>query len=580
MDSRTVGWEWLVRAADEEDCRLLVREADLSSLGARILYHRGIRKPDEALKFLNASLRHLTPPFLFADMHKAVERIQKAIVGRERILVYGDFDVDGLTGTAVLVLFLRSLGMDPLVHIPDRLREGYGFHRKPLPGFREQGVRLIVTVDCGISAVDAVAEANRLGMDVIVTDHHESSTVLPPALAVLNPKSPGSGFPFRDLAGVGVVFYLVIALRQRLREEGWWARSGLEEPNLASYLDLVSLGTLADMVPLKGENRIFVKFGLREITKARRPGIHMLKQQAGIQGEVRQTRPLVFRIIPRINAPGRLGYSGVSLDILLSEHEAQARRFSEDLEVRNRERRVIEARVHREALEMARKLMGTDRTALVLAGDGWHRGILGIVAARIAGEFRLPAVLISFEGDEGRGSVRGVDGLEILNAVLACSFLLERFGGHPMAAGLALKRANLEAFREKFEQEMLEKMREAQGAPCELLLDAWVDDPSDLDVRFWEELDRIGPFGYGNEEPILGIRGVRIDKMDVVGGNHLKLLLSSGSVLLPSIGFGMGREAAVLKNGPSRWDVAFTPQQETWKGRLTTSLRIVDMRPA
>jgi len=570
----------VVREADERDCRGLAREMDLTPLGARILYHRGGRRPDDARRFLNASLQDLNSPSLFADMDKAVGRIHEAVTRGERILVYGDYDVDGLTGTAVLLLFLRSLGVDPLFHIPDRLQEGYGFHREPLLRFREQGVRLIVTVDCGISAVDAVAEANRLGMDVIVTDHHECSTDLPPALAVLNPKSPGSGFPFRDLAGVGVVFYLVIALRTRLREAGRWQGPGIQEPNLLAYLDLVTLGTLADMVPLKEENRIFVKYGLQEITKARRPGIHLLKQQAGIQGEIRHPHPLIFRVIPRINAPGRMGCSGVSLDILLSEHADQARGFFEKLEDRNRERKAVETRVYREALEMARGLVAEDRAAIVLAADGWHRGILGIVASRLAREFQRPAALVSFEGEVGKGSIRSVDGLEILDAVRSCRDLLEQFGGHRMAAGFALKRENLEGFRTAFEQAILHGIRREKGIPFALLLDAWVDAAADLNDRFWEDLERIGPFGYGNEEPVLGMRGVRIAKQDVVGGNHLKLLLESGSTLLPSIGFGMGQEAAALENGPSRWDVAFTPQQEIWKGRPITSLRIVALQPA
>jgi single-stranded-DNA-specific exonuclease len=511
-------------------------------------------------------------------MEKAVGRILKALHAGEKVLVYGDYDVDGLTGTAVLLLFLRSLGMDTVYHVPDRLQEGYGFHRELLPTFRDQGVRLIVTVDCGISAVEAVQEANRLGLDVIVTDHHECNNQLPPALAVLNPKVPGNGFPFRDLAGVGVAFYLVIALRTRLRDEGVW--QDLQEPNLLEYLDLVTLGTLADMVPLKQENRIFVKFGLREITKGRRPGIHILKQQAGIQGEIRQTRPLIFRIIPRINAPGRLGCSGVSLDILLSEKMDQALEISKVLEGRNRERKTIENQVHRHAREMARKQVEKERAVLVLAADGWHRGILGIVASRIAREFRRPAALVSFEGSVGKGSIRSIDGLEILDAVRKCNMFLQGYGGHRMAAGFSLKRDDLAGFQEAFEQAIRQRIQQEEEAPFELLLDSWVSDPGGLDDRFWDELERIGPFGYGNEEPVLGMRGVRILKQQIVGGNHLKLLLEFGSFRFSSIGFGMGQEATALEEGPDFWDVAFTPQQEIWKGRTTATLRIVEIQPA
>jgi len=567
----------VVCEADDACCRRLARDLDLSPLGSRILYNRGIRTLEDADRFLNASLHHLNPPSLFPDMDKAVDRIHRALLAREKILVYGDYDVDGLTGTAVMLLFLRSLGLDPLCHVPDRLQEGYGFHKELLPAFLEQGVRLIVTVDCGISAVEAVQEANRLGIDVIVTDHHECNTRLPPALAVLNPKIPGTGFPFRDLAGVGVAFYLVIALRTRLREEGMW--QDLPEPNLLEYLDLVTLGTLADMVPLKQENRIFVKYGLQEITKGRRPGIHILKQQAGIQGEVRHTRPLIFRMIPRINAPGRLGCSGVSLDILLSQEMDQAMKCSKVLEGRNRERKTIENQVHRQALVMAREQAGKNRAVLVLAADGWHRGILGIVASRIAREFRRPAALVSFEGDFGKGSIRSVDTLEILDAVSACKPLLEEFGGHRMAAGFSLKRDNLPGFQDALEKAVHRRIQQEKETPAELVLDSWVSDPGEIDGRFWEELERIGPFGYGNEEPVLGMSGVRIVKQEIVGGNHLKLLLESGSARFPSIGFGMGAQAAVLETGPLLWDVAFVPQKEIWKGRTSTTFRIVDIQP-
>jgi len=569
--------DWLVRDADESRCQALCQRLDLSPITARMLYHRGIRDREGAERFLNASLHHLTPPHGLPEMEKAVERIRKAVLAREQVLVYGDYDVDGLTGTAVLVHFLRRVGLAPLFYIPDRLREGYGFHRQTLAEFVRRGVGLIITVDCGISAWEAVEEANRVGVDVIVTDHHECSSTLPEALAVLNPKVPESGFPFRELAGVGVAFYLVIALRARLREAGLW--KDLPEPNLLEYLDLVALGTLADMVPLKQENRIFVKYGLLEISKGSRPGISILKQQAGIEGEVKHTRPLVFRMIPRINAPGRLGCSGVSLDILLCEEPARAREIARILEGKNRERKSIENQVHREARHLAGREVARDRSVLVLAGDGWHKGILGIVASRIAQEFRRPAVLLSFEGDFGKGSIRSVDNVDILDPVVACRGLLEDFGGHRMAAGISLHRKNLQAFQNAFEEAILLQIERAKARPAERLLDFWVANPSDIGERFMAELDRLGPFGYGNEEPVLGMGQVRIVKKDRVGGDHLKLVLESGSERFDSIGFGMGRETGVLESDHPFWDVMFTPQQETWRGRTRTSLRLLEILP-
>jgi single-stranded-DNA-specific exonuclease len=576
--SRMPRREWVVHEADEAICQRFIDEMDLTPLSARILYNRGIRDGEDAHRFLNASLHHLNAPSLFPDMETAVERIHLAVVRKEKVLVYGDYDVDGLTGTAVLVHFLRTLGLEPCFHVPDRLLEGYGFHSEALPGFLEQGIRLIVTVDCGISAVEAVQEANRLGIDVIITDHHECTLPLPPALAILNPKIPGSGFPFRDLAGVGVAFYLIIALRKRFRETGIWVE--IPEPNLVEYLDLVTLGTLADMVPLRQENRVFVKFGLQEITKGKRPGVQILKEQAGIQGDVCQTRPLIFRMIPRINAPGRMGCSGVSLDILLCEETDRARQISRVLEGRNRERKTMEERVHRQARVMAQKQVDLDRTVLVLAADDWHRGILGIVASRIAQEFRRPAALVSFQGEMGKGSIRSIDDLDILEAVLACRLLLEDFGGHRMAAGFSLKRHNLEDFQDAFEKAVLRKLQRGHEYPSRLVLDSWVRNPEELNARFLEELVKIGPFGYGNEEPVLGIRGVKIVKKEVVGGSHLKLVLAFGAARFESIGFGMGKDRGIMENDCGLWDVAFTPQQEVWKGRARTSFRIVAIQPS
>ncbi len=569
---------WVVREADENSCHTFVQSLNVSPITARILHNRGIRDQEGADRFLNTSLQHLTPSEDFPEMEKAVNRIQQAVLAREQVLIYGDYDVDGLTSTAVLVHFLRRVGLDPLFHVPDRLQEGYGFHQDTLPSFSAQGVRLIITVDCGVSAVDTVEAANRLGIDVIITDHHECSSALPPALAVLNPKAPGSGFPFRELAGVGVAFYLLIALRMRLRQQGFW--KDVQEPNLLEYLDLVALGTLADMVPLKQQNRIFVKYGLQEITKANRPGISVLKQQAGIDGEVKQARPLVFRMIPRINAPGRLGCAGVSLDILLCEDAERAREIAKVLEGRNRERKSIENKVYRKARLLAQKQVEQERPVLVIAGDGWHKGILGIVASRIAQEFRRPAALLSFEGAFGKGSIRSVDKLEILDAVFACQDLLENFGGHKMAAGISLKRENLEPFQAAFEEAVLRRIQLEKEKPDELLLDFWVENPADIDDVFMEELERIGPFGYGNEEPVLGMGRVKIVKKDRVGGDHLKLVLESGAVRFESIGFGMAEQSGVMESSHPLWDVAFTPQQDTWRGRTRNSLRLIEIRPS
>jgi single-stranded-DNA-specific exonuclease len=511
-------------------------------------------------------------------MERAVERLLQAIEREERVLIYGDYDVDGLTSTAILVHFLRRTGLTPIHHVPDRLREGYGFHPEWVQAFSEKGVQLIVTVDCGITAFEAVQASNERGIDVIITDHHECSDRLPPALANLNPKIPGDPFPFRDLAGVGVAFYLVVALRARMRERGMWGNA--LEPNLREYLDLVALGTLADMVPLREENRIFVKYGLEEISSSRRPGVSMLKADAGLKGPIKDTRALVYRIIPRINAPGRLGCALEALDLLLCEGQKEASRMAGVLADRNDERRTIEAEVYREAKDLAvEQLRRQDRRVLTLASEGWHKGILGIVASRLARDFRKTVVLVSFEGELGRGSVRSIENRVFLDALLTCGHLLEDVGGHQMAAGITVKQERLNDFCDAFEKALTSKMDAEDQASPPLLLDGWLDSPEELTTQTMLEIERMAPFGQGNPEPIVGMRQMRIMNKRVVNGEHLKLTLGRDGKRFEAIGFDMGRTGVMESDHPS-WDVVFTPRREYWNGQERLSLRIHDLQPS
>jgi len=572
------GYEWVAPSTDDAVCRRLAEGLGLTPLASQILYGRGIRDVDEAERFLSASLRQMRPPSLFGGMGRAVARLLKAIERKERVLIYGDYDVDGLTSTAILVHFLRHVGLNPIYHVPDRLQEGYGFHLEWVRTFSEKGVQLIVTVDCGITAHDSVRAASEAGIDVIITDHHECSHELPPALAVINPKIPGESFPFRDLAGVGVAFYLVVALRGRMREKGMWG--SVEEPDLRTYLDLVALGTLADMVPLREENRIFVKHGLQEISSERRPGLSMLKTDAGLKGPIKDTRSLVYRVIPRINAPGRLGCALEALDILLCASWDEAGRISKVLEGRNKERRAIETEVYREARELAvEQLRRQDRSVLALASDGWHRGILGIVASRLARDFRRTVMLVSFEGDLGKGSVRSVENFAFLDALLACRHLLVDVGGHQMAAGLTLQREHLAAFNEAFEREIANKLGRAEQVSPKLLLDAWLDSPDALTDQAISEIEQMAPFGNGNREPVIGMRQMRILKKRLVGGDHLKLTLGRDGRSFEAIGFQLGK-AGVIESDHSCWDIVFSPRRETWNGQTRLNLRIRDLQPS
>ncbi len=571
-------YKWIVPAVDETVCQSLSRELNLSPLSSHILYNRGLQSLEDADRFIRSSLQDIRSPFLLHDIDKAVDRILKAILKKEKILIYGDYDVDGLTSIAVLVHFLRYVGQDPLYHVPDRLQEGYGFHADCISSFSQRGVQLIITVDCGITAFDAVDLANQSGIDVIITDHHECVDKLPSALAVLNPKIPHSDFPFRELAGVGVAFYLVMGLRKYMRQKGLWSR--LPEPNLRDYLDLVALGTLADMVPLQEENRIFVKYGMEEISTAKRPGLFILKEHVGLEGVISQVRPLLFSIIPRINAPGRMGCADEALEILLCEDSEGAREIAKILEDRNVQRRSIEDEVYQEAQALAQQQISQgDRGALILASEGWHKGILGIVASRLARKFLRPVVLLSFDGEMGKGSVRSIDSLEVLDALRSCKSHLEKFGGHRMAAGLSLKRESLEEFKSAFEGAIKNKMDQDDRAKPVLLVDLWLQDPSALNEDMLSDFEQMAPFGQGNAEPVIGMRDMKILDKRIVGEDHLKLTIGQGDCSFDAIGFQMGRKG-VMESRCARWDIVFSPRKEVWKGRSRIRLHLVDMQPS
>ncbi|MEW6439521.1 MAG: single-stranded-DNA-specific exonuclease RecJ [bacterium] len=571
-------YEWVLRAADSDLCASLASSWNVSAQAAHILYHRGLRTSEDGARFLATSLKGMRSPFLLRSMEQAVERVMRAVLRRERVLVYGDYDVDGITATAILVHFLRYAGLQPFYYVPDRLSEGYGFHPEWVRRFHNEGVQLIITVDCGVSAHEAVGLAQSLGIDVVVTDHHECQGRIPPALAVVNPKQPREGFPFRDLAGVGVAFYLVVALRTRLRECGLWERK--PEPVLRDYLDLVALGTLADMVPLQQENRLFVKHGLGEISAARRPGVSVLKEQSGIRGHVFHARPIVYRMIPRINAPGRLGSALEGLEMLLCEDLEQAKRMARGIEDRNHQRKSIEEAVYQEAFRLAEKHLGiAEQPVLVLGSEKWHKGILGIVASRLVEDFQRPVVLLSFDGDLGKGSVRTVEGLDILAALLSCREHLEEFGGHRSAAGIRLQRRHMERFRRAFAEAIQALRGRGKIRAHRLLLDLWLKEPKQLNERIVAELGQMAPFGSGNDEPVFGMERVSFFDCRAVGENHLRLSVGDPACRFEAIGFGMANGPLTRQAGCT-WDIAFTPEQDEWQGKSQMRLRLVDIRPS
>ncbi len=569
--------EWMLRAPDASLVRSVCAGTDLSPTAASILVNRGISDPRDVERFLLGTLRDVTAPFLMKDLEKAAARLAAAGRAGEPVLIYADYDVDGATGAACLFLFLKDVfpELSVLIHQNHRVADGYGLKAVRLAAAADAGTKVVVTVDCGISDSEAVAFASGRGMDVIVTDHHEPGAELPPAFAVVDPKRRDCPHPEKTLAGVGVAFLLACGVRRRLRDDGFRGDDAL--PNMRRYLDLVALGTVADMVPLRGDNRLFVKAGLEEMRARPRPGIRALASVAGISTETIDESDLAFRIGPRLNAAGRVGDAGRSAEILVTGDAEAAFRIAEELNLENVRRQREEERISREA--EATLLEGPPASslgAIVLGDPRWHPGVLGIVASRLAQKFHRPTVLLSMETDELRGSCRSVDGFPLVDALAALAPLLSRYGGHHQAAGLALSPTNLPAFREGFERLATEYASRRRTRPS-IEIDAQVG-LDEISPRLMEELERLRPFGMGNEEPVLLARNLAAGRKSAFGGDgrHMKFEVASSGGRFETVAFGRGG----LPVGPGgRLDLVFTPQRSHFRGGRSIRLLFRDARP-
>lgn len=570
-------WEmnkpWKVRPLDLNFSENLIEQLALSPLAVQILFNRGIRTPEEGERFMRPSLSHLHPPFLMKDMDRAVDRVIEALDNRERVLIYGDYDVDGVTSTAILVAFLRELGLGPRYYVPHRIREGYGLNMDAFKRFSAEGISLVITTDCGVSNHQEIQEAARVGIDTIVIDHHEVPDKLPPALAILNPKRKDCSFPFDGLAGVGVAFQLLIALRAKLREKAFWHTG--DPPNLRRYLDLVCLGTVSDMVPLIDENRILVKFGLEELAAGGRKGIKALKELSNLDGRAINTGHLAFQLSPRLNACGRLDQAGKAVELLLTESMDEAREIASELDQLNDERRGMEeeilGEIHEE-IENHPEVLG--RSCLFFSSSGWHPGVIGIVASRLVERFWKPAVLISVnEEDLGRGSARSIDGVDLYHALSTCRELLRGFGGHRMAAGFSIRSELIVEFRNLLEKAVSQELGDTAMSPS-LLIDAEVT-LADIDRRLLEDLTLLEPHGMGNPRPLFLSRNLTVCSRRIVGAGSLKLRVKDKRAF-EAIGFRMGDRFA-LTSGPI--DLVFTPQLNDWMGTRRIELEMKDLMP-
>lgn len=566
--------QWITAEVNEAHVDALATALAVPQPVARVLTARGLQDVDAATRFLNPRLSELSDPFLLSGMEAAVTRIWRAINAESRITVFGDYDADGITSTALLTLLLERLGATVDTYIPSRHEEGYGLTVKATENvLTSQEPELLITVDCGTQSNEAVAWAVERGVDVIVTDHHECAGTPPEdAVAVINPKLGGPD-ETRLLAGVGVVFKLCHGLIKQGNTDHPEAVEGID---LREYLDLVALGTVADVVPLLDENRTLVRYGLARIKQQPRCGLNALVRAAGVRTNV-DCYHLGFLIGPRINAAGRLGSPAPALKLLLSQNPGKAKRLAGQLDAANRERKRIEERIITEANESLKTTFDADSVyGLVAAGDGWNIGTIGIVAARLCGRYKRPAVVISFdENGVGRGSCRSVDSVNMVAALEACSDLLVQFGGHKMAAGLTIKRDQLDTFCERFNTVCKEQAQPEDLVPTQVV-DAWIT-LGEADADLLEAIKRMRPLGLGNPTPTWGARQCRIvGRPRVVGKNHLKMTLASGGSQLDAIAFGMGGR----KLYDDAIDVLFHVQENNYMGRNAIQLNIKDFRPS
>ncbi|MBL8768430.1 MAG: single-stranded-DNA-specific exonuclease RecJ [Planctomycetes bacterium] len=570
----TVHWRFY-----PDDLRLqedLARQFSLSRLAARILINRGLRGPDDVAAFMSASLEGLTDPFRMAHMERAVDRLVAALARKETIVVYGDSDVDGVSGTALLAGFLRAVRADVATYTPNRLEEGYSLTPRGEAFIRDRGAKVVITVDNGTTAVDAIARLQADGIDVIVCDHHEPGERLPPALALLNPKWDGCGYPFRWLCGTAVGFRLLTALATRLP-----ARANQHETLirvLRHSIGLVALATICDCVPLVGENRALARSGLAALSSGEHPGVQALLRIAGVHGRVQQD-DVSFRLGPRINAAGRLGHAERALELLLAADDATARACAKELDERNQTRQDIEAHILQGAREKAAIAATSDAPILVLADEGWHPGVVGIVASRIATEFQRPTILIGMRGASGRGSGRSVRGFDLHHALAQCAKHLRAFGGHAFAAGLEVDAAALPAFIDAVNAAARTSWKDDPDQ------ELWIDAEVPLGVltpSLMAELERLAPFGEGHPLPTFVVPDVQLGGAPRRVGrnqNHLTFPVLQSGVVRNAIAYGMGPRADSIGSA-ERFSVAFTPRLNLFRGKAGVDLEVKDIRVA
>jgi single-stranded-DNA-specific exonuclease len=560
--------QWVNLKASTEGAKLLAERLGKSVLLCKLLISRGIKSIREVEAFLNPMLENMHDPFLLKEMDVAADRILKALELKEKIIIYGDYDVDGITGTSVLYDFLAGRGAVIDYYIPDRLCEGYGLSIESLEKIAGGKPGLIITVDCGITAVEEVEYINRQGIDIVITDHHECGEILPDACAVVNPHRHDCEYPFKELAGVGVVYKLIQAL---------CAKIGLGNFH-KKYLDLTALGTIADVVPLTGENRIIAKHGIERIAVSDNIGLKVLIECSGLSGKPVSSENIGFILAPRINAAGRLGDAGRGVELFITKNSDKARAIAAELDEENYRRQKTQSVIYEKVEEIIKSETDLEKEIVIVAsGRDWHPGVIGIVASKVTEKYHRPCILICDEEGIGRGSGRSIEGFNIFEALKHCEEVLIRYGGHELAAGLSIEMDNLDAFKRMINSYAKNNLDNVFLTP-RLGIDA-VLSSDDISIESVRELDMLAPFGVGNPRPVFAYRGLRLKEIRKVGQDrHLKITVQDGLFLADGIGFNMGEEACCYSPGDSL-DAAFCLEINTWNSVQKVQMNLKDIKP-
>jgi len=552
----------------------LVRETGLSPLQVQLLINRGVRDPEAMDLFLRPRLSRLADPFRLKGMHEALSLIMTIIRKRGKTTVFGDYDADGLTSTALLVAFFRELGLPVSYYVPHRLEEGYGLNVSAIEKIAGDGTRLLITVDCGISNEREIRFAKERGLHVVVTDHHHLPASFQAICPVINPLQPGCGFAFKNLSGVGLAFFLAVALRSTLRKEGWFRER--PEPDLKAYLDLVALGTVADRVPLVDQNRILVSRGVSVMECSRWPGMEAIKAVSDLSGVPLRAEDLAFRLAPQINAPGRMGDPEEGIKMLMAEDPQTASALALAVNSINHRRRGVEKQILAQIEASLQHKGGIgDRCILVLSGENWHPGVLGIVASRLVDRYCRPALVLNVDNGVAVGSGRSIEGFHLYRAMSHLGTLFKKFGGHARAAGFTLKAGNIRLL----EAELERLARESLGGR-DLLPVMHVDAEVRLDHLTPDlvgRLEALGPFGEANPEPVLLSRSLKVLHAEIVGERHLKLMVSRGGQTFEGIGFNLSHKKSLAAH---KINAIFKPEMNCWKGYEKLQLKILDLESA